>query len=266
MPFATNNGVRIHWQEEGEGTPVLLIMGHKYSSAMWWPVLPALTAKHRVVWFDNRGTGKSDAPKTASVAEMVADTITVMDAAGLDSAHVWGVSMGGGIAQQLAVKHPERVRGLILGCTAIKTEVTTAHPILMSILARLPLGAVRVLGGKRSLGNTPPDIAAKDYAMQKKDEFSPSGVVAQHVGIAGFSMTLEDAAGITAPTFVQHGTADPLVPYDAGVRIAETVPGARLSTFEGAAHNYLLSDIGRAGREALEFFAEVDSARATTSA
>jgi alpha/beta hydrolase fold len=100
MPFATNAGVRIHWQERGEGTPLLLIMGHRFSGEMWWPVLPAVTPRHRVVWFDNRGTGESDSPATASVAEMVGDAIAVMDAAGIEKAHVFGVSMGGGIAQR----------------------------------------------------------------------------------------------------------------------------------------------------------------------
>jgi pimeloyl-ACP methyl ester carboxylesterase len=265
MAFATNNGVRIHWQEQGEGTPLLLIMGHKYSSEMWWPVLPAMTAKHRVVWFDNRGTGRSDGPKTASVAEMVSDTLAVMDAAGLNWAHVWGVSMGGGIAQQLAIKAPERVRSLVLGCTTIKTEVTKPHPHLGAMLIRLPAGVLRLMSGNRAYPNVPPAVAAQDYAMMKKDKFSVPGVVAQHIGISEFSMTLEDAAGISVPTLVQHGTADPLVPYSAGQKLAETIPGARLSTFDGAAHNYLLMDVDRVDREVLEFIAEVDATTAATA-
>jgi pimeloyl-ACP methyl ester carboxylesterase len=260
MPFTTNNGVRIHWQESGVGTPLLLVMGHKYSGDMWWPVLPALTAKHRVIWFDNRGTGQSQAPKSATVAEMVSDSLAVMDAAGVDSAHVWGVSMGGGIAQQVAITAPERVRSLILGCTTIKTEVTKPHPLFGSLLLSLPIWVLKLISGNKAYPNVPEQVAAEDFEMMKKDKFSKSGVVAQHIGIAEFSMTLADAAGIAAPTLVQHGTADPLVPYEKGQEIAATIPGARLSTYEGAAHNYLLLDIERVGNEALEFFAEVDAA------
>jgi pimeloyl-ACP methyl ester carboxylesterase len=266
MPFVHNVGVRIHWEQQGEGTPLLLIMGHKYSAEMWWPVRDALTAKHRVIWFDNRGTGQSQAPKTASVAEMVSDAIAVMDAAGLDSAHVWGVSMGGGIAQQLAITAPERVRSLILGCTAIKTEVVKAHPHLGAMLIRLPAGLLKLIGGNKAYPNVPADVAARDYEMMKKDKFSVPGVVAQHLGISEFTMTLADAAGISVPTLVQHGTADPLVAYAKGQEIAATIPGARLSTYEGAAHNYLLMDIARVEREALDFFAEVDSTTSTASA
>jgi pimeloyl-ACP methyl ester carboxylesterase len=260
MPFTTNDGVRIHWQESGVGTPLLLVMGHKYSGEMWWPVLPALTARHRVIWFDNRGTGQSQAPKSATVAEMVSDSLAVMDAAGVDSAHVWGVSMGGGIAQQVAITAPERVRSLILGCTAIKTELVKPHPVLGSMLLRIPPGIFKALTGNKAYPNVPADIAERDYKMLKSDKFSNHGVVAQHIGIAEFTMTLADAAGISAPTLVQHGTADNMVPYEKGQEIAATIPGAKLSTYEGAAHNYLLLDIERVGNEALEFFAEVDAA------
>jgi 3-oxoadipate enol-lactonase len=120
MPFATNTGVRIHSQGQGEGTALLLIMGHRFSGEMWWPVLPAVTLRHRVVWFDNRGTGESDSPATASVAEMVGDALAVMDAAGVEKAHVFGVSMGGGIAQQLALTAPHRVTSPIDGASVVK--------------------------------------------------------------------------------------------------------------------------------------------------
>ena len=85
MPFADNHGVRLHWEETGEGTPVLLVMGHRFSSRMWYPVIPVLAEKHRVIWFDNRGTGESDAPHTASVGALANDALAVLDAAGVDT-------------------------------------------------------------------------------------------------------------------------------------------------------------------------------------
>lgn len=169
MPFATNAGVRIHWQEKGEGTPLLLIMGHRFSGEMWWPVLPAVTPRRRVVWFDNRGTGESDSPATASVAEMVGDALAVMDAAGVEKAHVFGVSMGGGIAQQLALTAPNRVTSLILGCTAIKAEVTKAQKAREAIMLRLPKSLYRPLAGKALYGTkAPAEAVAKDIAMLKR--------------------------------------------------------------------------------------------------
>ncbi|MGA7050964.1 MAG: alpha/beta fold hydrolase [Mycobacterium sp.] len=238
MPFATNNGVRIHWQRQGEGTPLLLIMGHRFSGEMWWPVLPAVTPRHRVVWFDNRGTGESDSPATASVAEMVGDALAVMDSAGVDRAHVFGVSMGGGIAQQLTLTAPDRVTSLILGCTAIKTEVAKAPKTREAILLWLPKALYRPLAGKALYGTkAPADAVAKDVAVLKKDKFTPRGVAAQSAGVAEFTMIVGDAARINVPTLVQHGTADPVVPFIAGKQIAQTIPGARLSAIADAGYN-----------------------------
>src|ERR1700709_2051123 len=106
MPFADSGGVRIHWQEQGSGTPIVLVMGHRYSAAMWYPILPALAAKHRVIWFDNRGTGESDTTRKASLGDLVNDTVAVMDAAGVARAHLFGVSMGGGIVLEFAIRNP----------------------------------------------------------------------------------------------------------------------------------------------------------------
>src|ERR1700759_1251919 len=114
MPFANNNGVKIHWQEQGTGTPVVLIMGHLYSSAMWYPILSDLAKEHQVISFDNRGTGKSGATRTATITDLVNDTLAVMDAAGVKRAHIFGVSMGGGIALELGIKHPGRATSLLL--------------------------------------------------------------------------------------------------------------------------------------------------------
>jgi pimeloyl-ACP methyl ester carboxylesterase len=265
MPFANNNGVKIYWQEKGEGTPLVLVMGHRFTSEMWYPVLPAVTPKHRVIWFDNRGVGQSDTAPTASVAEMVADAFAVMDAAGVRSAHVWGVSMGGGIAQQMAITSPERVTSLVLGCTAIKTEVIPPPTSLQKLAVRLPVAMYKLAGRKALWGPAASkEACAKDFAMLKAEKITVAGVIAQSVGIASFAMTLEDAAGISVPTLVQHGTADKAVPFAAGQQIAATIPGAKLSVFEGAGHNYLVCDAERANREVLDFIAAVD-ATATAS-
>src|ERR1700761_4884613 len=138
MPFASNKGVKIHWDEKGTGTPVVLVMGHRSSSAMWYPVIPALAAEHRVIWFDNRGVGQSDMTHRASLGDFVDDTLAVMDAAGVHRAHVFGVSMGGGIVLELAVRHPERVISLIPGCTAILTADKPRMPAIMRMLYYVP--------------------------------------------------------------------------------------------------------------------------------
>ena len=119
MGYASNNGVRIYFEEWGEGEPLLLIMGLGYTLDMWHRLRGPLAENHRVVAFDNRGVGKSDVPEPPyTVAEMATDAIAVLDAVGIRKAHVLGASLGGVIAQEVALSYPDRVISLILGCTS----------------------------------------------------------------------------------------------------------------------------------------------------
>jgi len=119
MPIVENQGARIYWDEQGQGQPILLIMGLGYTSALWHRTRPVLAQRYRTVAFDNRGVGLSDVPPAPySIATMAADAAAVLDAAGVARAHVFGISMGGMIAQEFALRHPTRTRSLILGCTS----------------------------------------------------------------------------------------------------------------------------------------------------
>ena len=110
MPFVESQGARIHWDEEGEGPPVLMIMGLGAASALWWRTRPVLARSYRTIAFDNRGVGQSDVPPGPySIAVMASDAAAVLDAAGVARAHVFGISMGGMIAQEFALQYPTRV-------------------------------------------------------------------------------------------------------------------------------------------------------------
>ncbi len=265
MPFITSNGTRIHWEEQGQGTPILLIMGHRYSSAMWYPFLEAMGDRYRLIRFDNQGTGQSEARKRTSVAEMVSDALNVLDAAGVDSAHIYGVSMGGGIALELGIRHPERARSLLLGCTMAKTPDIPPRPKwLLSLLYRLsPL--LKGLASKKFKGGygdaAPDERIARDKALLDKDPFSLTGVIAQGHAIIDYSVTPEDIAGATLPALVLHGTQDMTVPYDAGVRLSEMLPNARLVTLQDVGHNYFVGAGEQANAEAERFIREVEAAR-----
>src|SRR5271155_5414484 len=119
MPFAENEGVKIYWEELGEGAPLLLIMGLGWASYLWHRTRPVVAQRYRTITLDNRGVGRSDAPAGPyPIPVMASDAAAVLDAAGVDRAHVYGISMGGMIAQEFALQYPNRVRSLILGCTA----------------------------------------------------------------------------------------------------------------------------------------------------
>src|ERR1700683_5189886 len=118
MPYVENQGTKIHWDEQGLGAPILMIMGLGYASPMWHRMRPALSQHFRTIAFDNRGVGLSDVPPGPySIAAMASDAAAVLDAVGIAQAHVFGVSMGGMIAQEFALEYPVKTRSLILGCT-----------------------------------------------------------------------------------------------------------------------------------------------------
>ena len=117
--FVDHSGAKLYWEEHGAGDPLLLIMGLGASLEAWDRIAPALAKKYRTILFDNRGVGRSDVPPGPySLETMADDAAAVLDAADVPSAHVMGISMGGMIAQELALRHPRRVRKLILGCTS----------------------------------------------------------------------------------------------------------------------------------------------------
>src|SRR6202047_4528548 len=119
MPFVENLGARIHWDEEGSGAPLLLIMGLGWPSQAWHRTRPILSEKYRTIALATRGAGRSEAPAGPySITRMAADAAAVLNAARVNAAHIFGVSMGGMIAQEFALQYPNKVRSLILGCTA----------------------------------------------------------------------------------------------------------------------------------------------------
>lgn len=119
MPHVQINGINLHYEVAGQGQPLLLIMGLGAPAAAWDPILVQELAKtHRVIIYDNRGTGMSDKPDTPyTIAMFASDAVSLLDALNVPRAHVFGVSMGGMIAQELTIHYPQRVASLILGCT-----------------------------------------------------------------------------------------------------------------------------------------------------
>ncbi len=264
MPVTHTSGTVVHWEARGTGTPLLLVMGLGFTSASWWPVVDHLAARHRVLTFDNRGLGASGAPAPTSMQCMVDDALAVLDAAGCPSAHVYGVSMGGGIALELAVREPRRVASLVLGCTMAKTSPSRPPSAWPLLVERLLPGAVRDRLSARSLYGTsaPRDRVLRDQRVLAQSRRPLATVVAQARATAAYATAETDVRSVAVPALVLHGTADRVVPYAEGRRLAE-LTGARLVTFEGAGHNYLVDHAEESGSEVLDFLATVDEAGRT---
>lgn len=261
MPYAISDGAGIHWQESGRGSPLLLIMGHCYSSRMWYPLIDKLSAHHRVIRFDNRGTGSSDTTWRVTVQQLAQDALAVMDAAGIESAHVHGVSMGGVIALELAMQQPQRVRTLILGCTGILSAEKRRMPAAMRALYYLPRPLLRWLlssrGGYGSRATV--EAAARDRAVLLSDTSTKRGLAAQAAALAGYCTSAPAVAALRIPALVLHGDEDRTVALEAGIELARALPDSRLHIVEGAAHNYLVAGVDEVVPLMLSFIAERDA-------
>jgi len=254
MPFVQRPDARIWWDQSGTGEPILLIMGHAYGADMWYRTVPELAACYRVIRFDNRGAGRSSDPRGPySVRLMADDALAVLDAAGAASAHVYGVSLGGAIALQLALDHPARVRSLILGCTAASAEGMSRGALLIRVRSLLPAAALNRMAWPLLYGpDTPAARRAEDQQVVRRTRCTGRGRRGQLLGAAGFDVTGR-LAEIRVPALVLHGARDRIVPAADGRRLADGIAGARLVVFPDAGHVYLTDVTQAANQEVLHF-------------
>jgi 3-oxoadipate enol-lactonase len=245
VPTVGDAGAEIYWERSGAGEPLLLIQGMSGTRVTWGePFLDALRPNFDCVVFDNRGIGDSDpveAPFT--IADLAADALAVMDAAGLETAHVLGISMGGMTAQELALAHPDRLRTLTLGCTypggpgSSLIAAEDAGPLLAAMssgdidLALQAMYAVNLSPAFRSDESHFADFTTMATALP-----APQRTVQLQLGAIGGHDTQSRLAQISAPTLVIHGTEDKMIPVANGELIASLIPGARLEIFDGVGH------------------------------
>src|SRR6202041_2553176 len=171
MPFAENDGVKLYWEETGAGEPLLLIMGLGWASCLWNRTRKFLATKYRVITFDNRGVGRSDVPPGPyAIPTMAADAAAVLDAAGVRSAHLYGISMGGMIAQEFPLQYPARVKSLLLGCTAAggPAALQPAPEVLQVLMRRgmKPEEAIEAIDPFIYDRGTSPELLAEDRKLR----------------------------------------------------------------------------------------------------
>jgi 3-oxoadipate enol-lactonase len=258
MPFIENQGAKIYWDERSVGEPVLLIMGLGYPSDMWWRVRPVMDGRYRTIVLDNRGSGRSDAPPGPyPIALMAADAVAVLDAAGVESAHVFGISMGGMIAQELALQSPKHVRKLILGCTAaggptaVRAEPEVTE-LLMNRGSMTPEQAAEATIPYIYDRDTPRGRIDDDMAIRRQWFPRPEAYVAQLQGILGWE-SYSRLPELTMATLVIHGENDRLVRMGNGELIAARIPGAKLAKLPHASHIFPTDQSAASNAAILEF-------------
>jgi len=270
MPFVhATDGTRIHYEVTGKSgaTPVLMIQGLGASKNAWNLQRIAMATRFRIISFDNRGAGRSDKPTEPFTLEQMADdALAVLDAAGIETAHVVGASMGGVISQIVAVKYPHRVRSLTLVCTACRNHPwrqellqTWAKTAADKGMIEVGKAAAQWVMSPRSFRRLVPAFTWMGplAALRPRHSF-----VSQIDAILNTREDLVDQLStITAPTMVIVGNQDILTPRGDSEEIAERIPNAELVIISGAAHGLMMEHSSTFNRILIEFLQRSELAR-----
>ncbi len=264
MPIVKAGSINLNYDTFGTGEPLLLIMGFGMPGIAWMPVLPMLSG-FKCIYFDNRGTGMSDKPEGPyTIPEMAEDANNLLVALGIESAKVYSISMGGMIAQELALRHPERVSRMVLGCTAAggPEAVPPAEETVMSLL-----GAFKMLVTDADLAidtllpilHTPDFVAAHPevkqmmlFGMAAIPPTPPEVAESTLEGIREFD-TYDRLPQIKCPVLIMHGEQDTLIlPANAEI-LKRRIPHAELQMIPNAGHNFWAEDPMRVHQRIAEF-------------
>ena len=264
-----HEGCRLSYGVEGSGPPVLFIQGVAVQGEAWRPQVDGLAAHHRCLWFDNRGLGGSQ-PLTGalSVARMAEDARALMDAQGWESAHVVGHSLGGLIAQHLALTARPRVRSLSLLCTFARGQDVTRPSLGMMWLGlRSRVGTrsqrrrafLRIVMPPEVLAGADEDALAERLGQVFGHDLADSPPVTMNqmsaMGAYDARARLGELAGL--PTLVVSATADPIAPPRLGRALAEGIPGARFVEIPRASHGVTLQLVPEVNALLREHFVRV---------
>jgi 3-oxoadipate enol-lactonase len=240
-------GPTLNYVRRGEGEPLLLIQGMGGNHLSWGePFLAALDRDFDLVAYDHRGVGRSSwVTDPFTIVELADDAAALLDALGWESAHVVGISMGGMVAQELTLRHPERIRTLTLGCTYSGGEgsALTSNEVFSKLAEAMMSGDPDRAIATSFEVNVSPGYGADKSAYATFYEMAtalptPVPVIMLQAQAVQSHDTLDRLGQISAPTLVIHGTEDEMLPYSNAILIAARIPGARLETLEGVGHMF----------------------------
>ncbi len=260
MPKTTSQDVEIAYEVYGEGEPLLCIMGLGGTKELWEPQIEGLQDKFRLFVFDNRGVGASAVPKNPwTMADMARDAVAVLDAEGISSAHVLGVSMGGMIAKHVALNHSERVRRLILAATTAGAFIAPPGPEMLQLLtgagAKTPQevarNSLRAMFTQEFIDREA-EFCEKMMALQLRYLPPRRGFMGQMNAVMAHN-TQGRLPEIIHETLVITGDLDELVPPRNSEVLAAGIPQAKLKVIPGTAHGFFFDRAADVNREVAAF-------------
>lgn len=246
MPRIRVGDIQIHYREIGSGEPLMMIMGWGADQTAWAFQLPDFSREFRCVIFDNRGSGETDQPDSPYTTRLMAgDTIGLMDGLGIDRAHLLGLSMGGMIAQEIAIDHPERVRTLELHATLAKPDAHLAETIKMLVRAKAAFSTEEFTRALLAHVLTPktyrerPDFVELlvKRAADASSQTSLAGLTRQAEACISHD-SLDRLRKIHCPTLITVGAEDVFVPLRFSRVLQEGIRGAELIVIGDGGHGY----------------------------
>ena len=261
MPSVTANGITIAYEERGSGDPLILIMGLGAPGSLWEEHAACLQQQFRCILMDNRGAGGSDKPMGPYTTKMMAkDTAGLMDALGIGSAHIAGISMGSGIAQELALSYPDKVRSMVLVSSWSRcdkyTEAVFDHFKKMRALAS-PADFVQLL----QLWIAAPRHYEKDFddmlqgQQEAEEEYMPLHAFHAQCDACSTHDTFDRLASIDAPSLLTAGDADIFTPLRLSIEMHDRMPDSELQVFPGRGHIHHWEDLERFNARVMDFLA-----------
>ena len=254
MPIAGVNGYNMNYAFTGQGDPLVLIMGLGNGQQTWRFNIPAFKKYYRVITFDNRGVGNSgEGP--SSVRQMADDTVGLMDHLGIEKAHILGVSLGGTIAQEMAINYPNRVDKLILGSTCACHDESNGFTPEFAKAMETFIHTRKAPSVKLIVNKWPYQILSfflMNRQYNRMNDTGRAGFAAQWKA-GGKHNTLNQLSRIKAPTLVITGTGDKAIRSSSSDTLARLIPNAKLTKIENGSHGLFIEMRGRFNREVLDF-------------
>jgi len=265
MPKAKVNGISINYRVQGKGEPLVLIMGYSGDQTGWMFQTGAFKKYYRVITFDNRGVGKTDKPTGAYSTKMMADdTVGLMDHLGIKKAHILGISMGGMIAQAVAIGYPQRIDRLVLGCTFAgrsgPSGLSPEYPKALGFDENYTDDDARSMPILKLVDNL---YSLAFNRLLFRIMFVPiAKIQARFNGNTGLRgqleavlahNTLDNLPAVKVPTLVICGTKDRVIKPGSSEVIAKLIPNAKLVQIDGGSHVFNIEMSGRFNREVLSF-------------
>ena len=266
MPTIKAGEVNLEYYVEGDGPPLLMVMGFAGQAITWGePLMSRLREHFTCIRFSNRGTGASDKPEAPLTVRMMADdTVALLDALDIKQPHVFGISMGGMISQEIVLNYPQRVNGLVLGCTT----PGLAHGQMPSPEVTATMAPTPGLSREEMVRNFWTAICAPAFiencaefleemiATNLKLATPMDTIIKQAVAVQSFD-SFDRLSQIKAPTLVIHGDIDRLIPPANGDVLADGIAGAEKLTLSGAAHMFFWEQPEKSAASITEFLARV---------